>query len=320
MRNKSMITAMIVMALFVIAVIVISEHSSTRPGKGPSNPYAYDASEFARVEPSLIKWKETRQILLDDNIPRAIAYRKGNIFLLTSGNLQILNNEGARFRTISLRTDPVCLGFSENGNVIVGFANYLVILDDDGSIRRQSEVAGNAKFTSIASMNGNIYVADGINRKVLVFSDSLERRGEFSGESGVSAIHGFIVPDTRFTLGVNQENELWITNPGLHAIQNYTEEGNLRSFIQNSSFGIEGFSGCCNPVHFTFLPDGGFVTSEKGIIRVKVLKESGEVASVVAAPEKFTKGTMAPGVAVDQDGNVLLLDFDRNMIRIFEPL
>jgi hypothetical protein len=52
---------------------------------------------------------------------------------------------------------------------------------------------------------------------------------------------------------------------------------------------------------------------------VKVLKESGEVESVVAPPEKFTGGITAPAVAVDSNGNVLLLDFDRNMVRIFEP-
>jgi hypothetical protein len=321
MKNKIILPALIILAVAVMVIVVVSEHNSSRPGRGPSNPYAYDASEYAKVDPSQVTWKEARQILLDNNLARAIASRNGNIFLLTSGNLQIISNEGTRLKTISLPADPVSFTFSENGNIIAGFTNYLILLDDDGNITSQSEpVAGNAKFTSIAMLDGNIFVADGINRKVLVFNESLEKTGEFTGESGVSAIHGFIVPDTRFTLGVNQENELWITNPGLHAIQNYTPAGNLRSYIQASSFGIEGFSGCCNPVHFTFLPDGGFITSEKGIIRVKVLKESGEVASVVAPPEKFTGGEKAPDVAVDQDGNVLLLDFDRNMIRIFEPI
>jgi hypothetical protein len=320
MKNKIILPVFLILAVIVIVMVVVSENNSTRPGRGPANPYAYDASEFARVDPSQVTWKETRQILLDNDSPRAIASRNNQIYILTSDNLQVLNNEGSRIKSINLQSDPVCLDFSPDGNIIVGFTNYMIVIDGDGNITRQSEpVYGNAKFTSIAQMNGSIYVADGINRKVLVFNENLEKTSEFRGESGVSEIHGFIVPDTRFTLGVNQENELWITNPGLHSIQNYTASGNLRSYIQSSSFRIEGFSGCCNPVHFTFLPDGGFVTSEKGIIRVKVLKESGEVESVVAPPEKFTGGITAPAVAVDSNGNVLLLDFDRNMVRIFEP-
>ncbi|MGF1586714.1 MAG: hypothetical protein ACFCUM_15415 [Bacteroidales bacterium] len=320
MKNKIVLPVLISLAVIVMVIVVVSENNSTRPGKGPANPYAYDASEFARVDPSQVTWTETRQILLDNDSPRAIASRNNNIYILTSENLQILNSEGSRIKSISLQADPVCFDFSESGNIIVGFTKFMILLDADGNVTRQSEpVDGNARFTSIAQMDGNIFVADGINRRVIVFDENLEITSEFKGESGVSEIHGFIVPDTRFTLGVNQEDELWITNPGLHSIQNYTASGNLRSYIQSSSFGIEGFSGCCNPVHFTFLPDGGFVTSEKGLIRVKVLKESGEVESVVAPPEKFAGGTMAPAVAVDSNGHVLLLDFDRNMVRIFEP-
>lgn len=319
--KKGIVPVILFAAIAVITLVVLSERNSARPGSGPANPYAYDAGEFALVDSTLVTWKETRQILLDDGVYKAIAYQNDKIYLLASGNLQILNNDGARINTISLQPDAESVGFMENGNIIVGYQNFIAILNNEGSMIRQSEpVAGNPKFTSIARLGENIYVADGINRKVLVYNPLLEKTGEFKGESGISEIHGFIVPSTRFALGVNKENELWITNPGLHTIQNYTATGNLRSFIGTPSFGIEGFSGCCNPVNFTFLPGGGFITSEKGIIRVKVLKESGELASVVAPPEKFAGGTLAPDVAVDSRGNVLLLDFDRSMIRFFEPI
>lgn len=81
----------------------------------------------------------------------------------------------------------------------------------------------------------------------------------------------------------------------------------------------EGFSGCCNPAHFTFLPDGRFVTSEKGLVRVKTYKPSGEFDGVVAAPVKFNEEGKAPDIATDAAGNVYALDFDKKMIRVFEP-
>ena len=81
----------------------------------------------------------------------------------------------------------------------------------------------------------------------------------------------------------------------------------------------EGFSGCCNPAHFAFLPDGRFVTSEKGLVRVKTYKPSGEFDAVVAAPVKFAEEGKAPDLAADAAGNVYVLDFDKKMIRVFEP-
>jgi len=106
-------------------------------------------------------------------------------------------------------------------------------------------------------------------------------------------------------------------NPGKHSFENYTDEGDLRGYWENSSTDIEGFSGCCNPAHIAFLPDGSFVTSEKLIVRIKVHKPSGEFLSVVAPPEKFKENGIAPDVAVDDDGNIYALDFDRKMIRVF---
>jgi len=59
------------------------------------------------------------------------------------------------------------------------------------------------------------------------------------------------------------------------------------------------------------------VTSEKGTIRIKVYKPSGEFLGVVADPSKFKDNVHAPDVAVDGLGNIYALDIDRKMIRLF---
>ena len=82
---------------------------------------------------------------------------------------------------------------------------------------------------------------------------------------------------------------------------------------------IDGFNGCCNPAKFAFLPDGRFLTSEKGLVRIKVYSPSGEFESVVAAPSVFTEDGHAPDLAVDEQGNVIALDIDKKMIRFFNP-
>jgi hypothetical protein len=97
-------------------------------------------------------------------------------------------------------------------------------------------------------------------------------------------------------------------------------QGVLQNSWSKSTPEIEGFSGCCNPARFTFLKDGRFITSEKGLVRIKVYTPSGEFESVVAAPEKFISDGEAPDLAVDEMGNVIALDIDKKMIRFFNPI
>ncbi len=317
--KKSLVTILILLAVVVIVAVVMADYRSTRPGRRPSNPFAYDVKEFRSVPGELIGWRETGQMEIDRSPAQAMTFRNGMLYLVAGGELQIIDHNWNRVMRKSLDPDPVCISVTGEGRIVIGYADRIELMRPDGELLAQSGSLGErVSITSVAELDGSIYAADAAGRIVRIFSGELEQTGEFSGDSGVSEVHGFIVPGGHFSLAVNEENELWIANPGLHVMQNYTPAGRLRSYIGSSSFDIHGFSGCCNPVHFEFIP-GGFVTSEKGIIRVKVIKESGELESVVAPSEKFDGGTRAPAVAVDDDGNILLLDFDRNMLRIFEP-
>ncbi len=50
-----------------------------------------------------------------------------------------------------------------------------------------------------------------------------------------------------------------------------------------------------------------------------IYDQAGKLKSVVAAPDLFKEEGKAPDVCVDPDGNIYALDFDRDMVRIFEP-
>ena len=67
------------------------------------------------------------------------------------------------------------------------------------------------------------------------------------------------------------------------------------------------------------MEDASFVTSEKGLVRIKIYDQSGSLKSVVAPPSLFKEEGKAPDVCVDAQQVVYALDFDRNLIRIFEP-
>ena len=73
------------------------------------------------------------------------------------------------------------------------------------------------------------------------------------------------------------------------------------------------------PPELPLMEDGSFVTSEKGLVRIKIYDQSGKLMSVVAPPDLFKEEGKAPDVCVDEQGVIYALDFDRDMVRIFEP-
>ena len=80
---------------------------------------------------------------------------------------------------------------------------------------------------------------------------------------------------------------------------------------------IDEFCGCCNPSHFAILEDGSFVTSEKGIPRVKVYDHQGQLVAVVAQPSQFRAGTVGLDLAVDAAGRIYVLDPAQKEVRVF---
>ncbi len=307
------------LVVVVIVVVVVADYLSTRVDKRPANPFAYSVEEYETVDESLIAYRETRQIRTGDHEMLAMAYRNGRIFVLTDAYLQVITPLGQEISRTRVDPGGRFLTVAADGTVLLGYEDHLVAMQNEEEVFRSAPAGAEALFTALAISEDLIFVADAGNRQVIAYNHELEQTGSFKGESGVSALHGFILPSLHFDLAVNGENELWVVNPGLHSIQNYTPTGRLRGHWSKSSFGQDGFSGCCNPYFIAFLSDGRIVTSEKGLVRIKIHRESGEFESFVAAPEKFGTGIKAPALAVDEHDHILALDFDKNMIRYFEP-
>jgi hypothetical protein len=311
------IRILLILALLLIFVTAMFNSMFTG-GRQTVNPYEYNVDEFKKVDESLISYRETQQIAIESGDPKAIASHAGHIYLLTDEHLQVITADGQEILKKILDANPKNISVTHDGAIVIAFENFLVAYDLDGIETARSEVFGEKSlFTAMAIWGNSVFVADAGERRVLIFDRLLENTGNFKGESGYSDLHGLIIPSLHFDLAVNDDGELWVVNPGIHSVQNYSADGRLRGHWGNPSFRLDGFSGCCNPSYIAFLSDGRYVTSEKGIIRVKIYKPSGEFESVVAAPDKFPNGHRAPALAVDKDDNVLILDFDKKMVRLF---
>lgn len=314
-----LIQILILLAILVVAGVVLFDSFSSRVGQRGDNPYEYDIEEYKVVDDNLISYRETRQIEIE--APKAFTYHNGNLYLLSENHLQVIRPDGAELIKKNIDPNPSGVVVSPEGVIFVAFRNYLVSYTQGGQEIDRSTIQNEESLYSSLTLTGNtVFVADAGKKEVLVFDRQLHQSGSFKGESGVSAAHGFILPSAHFHMAVNASEELWVVNPGLHRIQNYALNGRLRGDWGKPSFSIEGFSGCCNPSYFAFLSDGRFVTSEKGMVRVKIYKESGELESVVAAPESFPNGEKAPAVAIDDNDNIWLLDYDKKMLRLFSPV
>ena len=80
----------------------------------------------------------------------------------------------------------------------------------------------------------------------------------------------------------------------------------------------DGFSGCCNPSHIALLSDGSFVTSEKGLVRIKIHAPNGDFLCAVATPHDFEEDIAGIDLAVDSKDNIYAIIPKTNELRVYK--
>ena len=319
MKNKGIVIFLIVLALVIVAVMV-GDWFSKRPDNMEANKFEYSVDEFKNVPDEFILYKETKNFKLGLTEPTAITIDADKIYATGDQKLKIIDLSGNLLNEINFTDKPQTVEVYED-KILIAFEKKVQILNRLGDIIQELTPGNeNTYLTAITANAENIFIADAGTRRIYRYSPEGEKLGEFEGKASEDVLHGFIIPSPYFDIDLNEYDDLWVVNPGLHSLENYTEEGNLREHWQASGAATENFSGCCNPAHFTFLPEGFFVTSEKGLVRIKIYKPSGEFLGVVAAPNKFDDKIegQAPDIAVDSAENIYALDFDRKVLRVFE--
>ena len=312
----------IVLLLFglsiVIITIILGDFISKRPDKLSGNPYELNVDSYNQVDDStLFGYNEIKNIKLDSSHLKGIAYSNNKIYILGNDFLQVISPEGKELLRKNLNNFPKCITVSDK-IIYIGFIDHIESYTLAGELlTKWDTLDSNTVLTSLAVKDDLIFAADAGNRRVLRYKITGEYLGKFEGKSDTS-LHGFIIPSPYFDLAINEEGELWVVNPGKHALEQYSYDGRLIGFWENASFNVEGFSGCCNPAQMAILPDGSFVTSEKGLVRIKVHKPSGELLYVVGLSDNFDNAFLAPDLAVTPAGLIYALDFDNGMIRVYQ--
>lgn len=282
--------------------------------------YTEQLDALRSVDPALIGYIKTASFDVALETPRALVVGPGDT-VLVAGDKKILTYDaaGALAHSIALGDEPQCLARSNDGELFVGYHRSVEVLDGEGTVLRSHAVGGDdSHFTSIALLEDGIIVADAGARVVLRLAPDGTILGRIGERDPTRNIPGFVIPSPYFDVAMGADGLLRVANPGRHEVEAYTLEGDLEFSWGAPSTGIAGFSGCCNPCNFAIAPDGSFVTAEKGLPRVKVYDESGTFQTVVAAPDQFGAGHVAPDVDVDAAGRVFVIDTESKRVLVYE--
>lgn len=333
MDSGVIITVLICTALLVAIGAVLLVDATGRRGSGLSRAYELDAVRLASFDPNLILYHEVGPpIATGFERSRALALgANGRFYIAGDKAVHVLSDKGILAQVIRLASEPHCVAVSAEGGLYVGLRDHVAVFDETGQRIVSWEPLGERSFlSSIVVARDDVFVADAGHAVVLRYDKTgklIRRIGEKDPDRDIP---GFIVPSPYFDLAVAPDGLLRVVNPGRTRIEAYTFRGDLEFFWGQNSIRIEGFCGCCNPANFAILPDGRYVTAEKGLIRVKIYDADGVFEGVVAGPDQLVEGgasrvflsaqdAEASGfdVAADPDGRIFVLDTIENTVRLF---
>jgi hypothetical protein len=232
--------------------------------------------------------------------------------------LVILGSDGKQIAKIELGAVPNCVGVAGDGTAYVGLMDHIEVFDAKGAKKAAWEkVNPSTWFTSIAVAPDGIYAADFGNKTVMHLSPEGKLIGRLGGVGPNAGTGKYEVPSPYFDVAIDPSGKPWVAHVGKQRLESYKEDGSLDTTWGKQGNTLQGFSGCCNPSHISIRKDGSFVTSEKGLVRVKIHKPDGELLGVVAPAKDFEKNIHGLDLAVDSKDRILVLDPATSTIRVY---
>jgi len=317
MRQKAAIIGSL-MLLLAFILFMAWDLFFSHPGN-KSNPYDYGLNERKLRDTLKPSFSESQKIvpgLLE--IHGVATDTDDNIYIAGADGVEIYNRNGTLLKKFNISGTANCITVDKKGNIFLGMEDHIEVRNGSGILLQKWKNPGKESYiTSIAIADSFIFVADAGQKVIYRFNPDGNRSKRMGDKDPEKGIPGFIIPSPFFDLAITRDGFLWAVNTGRHQFEKYTFDGNLVETWGQASMHWEGFCGCCNPTHFALLRDGSFITSEKGIERIKVYSPDGKFSAVVATHASFEEGTKGVDLAVDSRDRILVLDPVKRQVRIF---
>ena len=330
---KIVIGVLITLAVVVAIVAVVRLDVHGNKGGGLGKEFKYDVNELTRIDPNLILYEESA-VAIKTGFAKTHGIAvdsKGSVYVAGDKAIRIFAQNGSRLGEVKLDDMPRCLTVTTDGTIYAGLKDHVEVYDSQGQKQASWDSLGeDTILTSIVASEDNVFVADAGHRIVIRYDKEGAVINNIGKKDSFRNNPGFVIPSPYFDVTAPRNGLLWVVSPGRLRIEAYTLEGDIEFWWGEPSAAVEGFCGCCNPVNIAMLPDGGFVTCEKGLVRVKIYNSEGSFVGVVAGPEQFGAGgtstvcmlpeecqTSGFDVAVDQAGRIFVLDTVDNIVKVF---
>jgi hypothetical protein len=162
-----------------------------------------------------------------------------------------------------------------------------------------------------------IWAADWIGKLIYGYDHDGSLRTTLCARNNEAHYPGIIAPSPHLDMAIAGNDLIHVSNPGMHRVETHSPGKGMISSWGQPGNEIEHFCGCCNPVDFALMPNGGFVTAEKGIPRIKIHDREGRFVEFVAGPDQFASNTMSLDLAVSKEGEVYVLDAIEAAVRVY---
>ena len=283
-----------------------------------------NSPEIQAIDPALIHYREVRRIETGVTGASGIAVTsEGNLYVAYDRLVIRFDAAGNQREAQSLDEVPDCLAIAGDGTTVVGTRKSIIgksiaVYSKDRKRAARWTVPGKqAYLTSLAVSGNDVWAADAGQRVVYHYDRSGKLLGRIGEKDAKRGIPGLLAPSPHLDVAAAKDGSVWVANPGRHRLEHYAKDGRLLSAWGKAGMEVEGFSGCCNPADFALMPDGGIVTAEKGLKRVKVYRADGSLEGAVAGPDAFSKKDGALDVAVDGQGSIYVLDRGDGTVHVF---
>ena len=282
---------------------------------------------LAPTDPALVKYSEIGRVEIDIPDPMGISIRQdGSLWVAGSRIVARLEPSAGPDRSgradlparIEIGGDATCIT-ATSGALFIGVGpNVEIARPQTDRTEVWATLGSEGHITCIAVGAEAVYLADAVSRRVARCDTNGRIIGYLGEKDPDRGRSGLIVPSPHLDVVVGEDDTVHIVNPGAHQIEVYDPDGSLRWTWGEGSQEAEGFCGCCNPTDIALLPGGEYVTSEKGIPRVKIYSSNGHFEGMVVGHEGLSQGVVGLDIAAYPDGRIAVLDRGIKAVRVFQ--
>lgn len=275
--NKKVVTILSVLIILVFIGYIIFD--TAKPSDSVKNETITGA-----VQAIPDAWKISNEFKVNEGSLKAVTVSPEGVIYLGGDSFVACYDRDLKLIWKIKTPSPVTSLSNFGDTIFASTVEQILVMSPTGKILNEWGPFEDACIiTSVGSNGKSVAFADAGNRIVFI----LDKGGEVKKMIGHNDKQ-FVIPSPYFDVALDNDNNLFVANTGLHRVETHGIDGTLKSFFGGPGTAPGLFCGCCAPPHFTVIPQG-FVTAEKGINRIKILDKKGEFVEFVSTKNNFVK-------------------------------